>query len=249
MAKKTAPITLPHARFHYIASVIFTCLFAVTYLTLLLPFAQRTLQPTAAAAPTISQVPACTPTSASTPDELGLDGRPMGLSTAQAPTAFYTIHGVTATDIRNQIIRCAPREGDSTAKFTGETSYRLNWQYNITSDGSKCYLSDVRVGLNTQINMPDWQTDPAASARLRSEWQRFTTALMSHEQGHISLDRLYAASFTADLEQLRTSDCAAMNAAVQSLVARDTAKLNNANTAYDAHTNHGATQGAVLPAN
>ncbi len=197
----------------------------------------------------LSTLPTCTPAASTEPNPLLLDSRQNGLSVQIDPTATYHIYGTTADDLRNQIQHCAPgaRSG-SLAEFTAKTSYNLSWQYSEIVRGSSCQLIEPKVGVHIQTTLPGWQASSAATPGLYERWQTFLTGLISHEQGHAALDRLYAAKLTTDLGALGPVDCRLLTSAAKTIVQADVAALNQANTQYDQQTGHGTTQGAVLPA-
>lgn len=193
-------------------------------------------------------VPACTPQVFSTPAPLNLDSADDGLTTQNDPSAYYRIYGDTASELTRQIQRCAPgSDGSASAEFTARTDYRLNWQYSVVQDDAGCHLADIKVGLHTAAAMPLWQPGMSASPGLAGRWQAFYASLLTHEQGHTTLDQNYAAKLLFNLDALGTMSCGDINAAVSSLTSADTGALDQANDAYDVATDHGAAQGAVLP--
>ena len=192
--------------------------------------------------------PACSPVAFGLPSGLDMAGSTAGLHTQIDPPTYYRIYGVTATQLRTQIQQCAPgAQGSASAEFTAQTDYNLTWSYDYTGNGSNCSISNVRVGMHVAMALPSW-TDPGASTNgLAGRWQTFASALTAHESGHVALDLQYAALLQNDLEAVGSVSCANITTVVHNLANRDITLLNQANSAYDAQTNHGATQGAVLP--
>jgi predicted secreted Zn-dependent protease len=217
--------------------------------------ATATPQPSAAgvaAAPQIasvtSPVAACTPIGFPAPSEVDLSNQANGLTAIQEQPTTYQIYGQNAGQLRSQIQACAPgAHGSTSAEFTAETSYRLTWQYSITNLSTSCNVTSVKVGLRTATTLPYWQPTSAATQGLGGRWNSFITALATHEQGHANLDRQYAASLVNDLAAIQNTDCSTINTLINAVISQDVNALNTANDAYDNSTNHGATQGAVLP--
>jgi predicted secreted Zn-dependent protease len=182
------------------------------------------------------------------PDALLLDSRSPGVSIQVDPTATYHIYGNTADDLRSQIQRCAPGgSSTSSAAYTSETSYNLSWQYSVATSGSSCQLIGAKVGVHIITILPDWQATAAASDGLNGRWQSFLTSLISHEQGHAVLDKAYGAKLVQDLNGLGPLPCSQLATTAKAVVQADVDALNAANNTYDAQTDHGASQGAVLP--
>lgn len=217
------------------------------------PAAPAATSPVAgAAAPTPDTPPApsfpnCSPLSFGMPSQLSLANAPVELSVQTDAPTQYQIYGNTASELRTQIRHCAPGASSSTgAEYTGQTSYNLSWQYSV-SVGASCSAQNIKVGVHTAIALPYWQPTGNATSGLAGRWQLFATNLGTHEQGHVMIDKQYAAKLLADLNALGPVDCGSLNSAVNDIVNRDVAALNQTNDTYDAQTNHGATQGAVLP--
>lgn len=188
--------------------------------------------------------PDCTPLSFGTPSQLNLADLPTGLTRVVEPNATYRVYGHAVDAIARQIARCAP--GDGVAAYAGNTSYQLNWQYAYRNIGGACRINDVRVGLHVQTALPRWQASRGDASGLAGSWQQFAANLQMHESGHVALDKQYAAKLLADLQKLPPTSCAALGAAVDRTAATDSAALQRANAAYDAATQHGRNQGAVL---
>lgn len=190
---------------------------------------------------------ACTPdTLPLTPDALDLASAPVGLRQI-ATTHYYHVYGYSAAQIRQQIRRCAPGSGDDAA-FAGETSYDMNWRYDINDNGTgTCSLSNIKVGLHIQITMPLWRASASDTAGLAPTWGAFAAGLNTHEQGHVALDEQYASKTLASLRGLPTSNCAAIQQTANNVTNAMVSLLQHANANYDAATGHGRTQGAIIP--
>jgi len=190
----------------------------------------------------------CTPASYTAPGMLALNTFNSGLSEVTEPTNYYQIYGNTTTDIAQQLTKCAPKiASEDNQDFVGYSSYAINWQYTYLpqADG-RCAIQDVKIGLHLGGVRPTWQQGPSTSAAVAANWQRFITALNTHEDGHIALDRQYAAQLLADLKQQPPTTCASIGSVLDSVIQHDLVALAQANDNYDAQTHHGATQGAVL---
>lgn len=204
---------------------------------------RQTVQATASAA-----VLNCTPLAPATPYQLSLSSASAGLHTQTGAATQYQVYGNTASELRDQIQRCAPgANGSTSAEFTGQTEYSLGWQYTIAANDTGCTLTDVKVSLYTAVILPYWQTPNAAATGLAGRWQAFMTGLTTHEQGHVALDTTYANRILDSLNSLGTQSCDTIDASAKAVAANGATALEQANDSYDTATNHGATQGAVLP--
>lgn len=197
---------------------------------------------------TANITPACTPSAFSAPSALDLTNAAPGPTIQYESNVPYQIYGNTAAQLANQISLCAPRtDGAALAEFTGETAYVLSWQYTTAVSDAGCQPTNIKVGMHIATVLPSWQPTTTASSALQAKWQRFMLALSTHEAGHAALDRQYTITLTHDLNSLPAMNCANIQSAILNIVNRDTAALNQANDTYDTVTNHGASQGAVIP--
>jgi predicted secreted Zn-dependent protease len=194
-----------------------------------------------------ASTPTCTVASFDNPAPVNLASAPTGLSIVNDPVAQYQIYGTTASQLRSQMRKCAPgANGDGGAEFTGQTAYTLTWQYGTTV-GDKCSVANAKVGLHIATILPSWRATSAAKTGLNTRWQGFMTNLTTHEAGHAALDKLYAQQVLNDLRTMPPMDCTKLETIVEHVVDSDVATLNMANANYDTTTDHGATQGAVIP--
>lgn len=193
-------------------------------------------------------IPRCTRIDFGTPSPLSLDNAPTGLSQQNDLPSYYRIYGNTADQIHSQLKNCGPgAAGGTDAEFTGQTDYNLDWQYDMTEYNNVCTLTNIKVGLHTSIAIPYWQPTSSVTTGLSGRWQRFASGLQTHEEGHVSIDKAYAARLVSDLSNLSSMPCDQVASTVHTIASADTAALDYANNDYDVRTNHGATQGAVLP--
>ena len=157
---------------------------------------------------------------------------------AHATMVYYLVGGTTADQVRARIDKRRPAAPDG-SHFDAYThwEYRWNWP---GYGSSRCTLSQARVTVEVTVSFPRWTHPNGAAAGLTAAWARYSKALARHEKGHVD----YAvARYPAVVRAIKTSTCAHADAAA-------TAQLNlirKHDVAYDASTQHGATQGARFP--
>ena len=194
-------------------------------------------------------VPSCNPAAYSLPSRIDLTNQANGLTQVSDPTSYYRIYGNNSDQIESQVRQCAPTtNGSDGAEFAAETSYSLNAQYNWAEDSSGyCRVTGAKVGLHINMILPQWQPNADSEAGLAVSWQTYINNLTTHENGHVAIDKQYAAQLLNDLQAFPAGDCASIADSLKTKVNADIAALDAANDAYDAATNHGATQGAIVP--
>lgn len=198
--------------------------------------------------PTAASVQNCTPANANArPSAINLSSAPQGMSQVIDTPTYYQIFGNTAAQIQTQLRSCAPLRSDGEA-FAGETAYTLTWQYASTNIGDGlCTISNVKIGLHVTMSLPKWSPTTQATSGLATKWQNFISNLSLHENGHATLSTQHANQLLNDLQDHPPTDCATLNTSAQTKAHATLDSLNAANEEYDNHTNHGATQGAILP--
>lgn len=174
-----------------------------------------------------------------------LSMQPTGLTVITRSTTYYDIYGVDGGTVRQQIIDCGPTLGQQ--QFTGDTMYVINWsyQYGLGAQG-RCTVSGAKVELQVAQILPRWH-NLGASQAFANSWQKFMTSLQTHENGHVRLDEQYAAATLRAMQAASSSSCNGFTNQVNATINITLNALAAANNNYDAATDHGATQGAVLP--
>lgn len=187
---------------------------------------------------------ACTGTRFTLPTALDIANSPAGLTKQIDAPTYYQVYGSSMNDLRAAVENCPLRA--AAGNFHAETAYGLNWSYSMTASGSACTLADVRVGVHVTQYFPLFVATATTRSSVSNTWNTYATNLKTHEDGHTAIDIAYAQRITTALQQLTTSNCSTIDQRVQTTVNTYVSELNNANNQYDAQTNHGATQGAVL---
>lgn len=188
--------------------------------------------------------PSCTGTSYGSATGLDLSAIPQGLHIATDEPTYYVVNGSSISDIRNAIQHCSYRAPAGT--YHALTSYNLTWQYSIVVNGTRCSLKDTKVGMHITQLMPALNPNVTLANNDQTSWLNYITSLSAHEDGHVNIDQRYAKKLYTALESIGATDCAAIDATTKATINLYLQKMNDANTAYDAATKHGSTQGALL---
>jgi predicted secreted Zn-dependent protease len=128
--------------------------------------------------------------------------------------------------------------------FIGHTSREIRWRLHWRdTGGGNCRIDDVRVTLHTTIVLPQLGgVDPDRQA----EYTRFYTALRIHENGHYQIEQKMAAALERELAALPEASCAGIEAVANAKGNDIVREFDRKEVQYDAETDHGRTQGAVL---
>lgn len=198
----------------------------------------------AVATPAIETPRACTGNTYALPQPVSLSGAAFGLTKQIDTPTYYTVYGSSVSALRNAVVDCPLRK--AAGAFHATTAYQLNWAYTPVAEKGVCSIKDIKVGLHVNQLMPAFSPGSTVSSEVRSAWDAYSRALQTHENGHTAINTDYAARLTTALQNVGQMDCSTLTRQVQTIIDTHVTMLNTANELYDAQTNHGATQGAVL---
>jgi predicted secreted Zn-dependent protease len=157
---------------------------------------------------------------------------------AHATMVYYAVGGTTPAQIRMQLNARAPASPDG---FHGDAFTRWSFRWTWPGYGSSaCRLSQASVTLHVVVTFPRWTHPKAAAAAVTSAWARYARALARHEQGHVDFA---VAHYPAVVRAIKGATCGSAEAAAE----KQLNVIRRHDVAYDAATQHGATQGARFP--
>ncbi|HSX45959.1 MAG TPA: DUF922 domain-containing protein [Candidatus Saccharimonadia bacterium] len=180
------------------------------------------------------------------PAAISLSPGQNGVSQVVDQPIYYQVYGNTAAQVQAQIKQCS-QVSQSGEDFAAGTYYTMNWLYDYTTDGLTCSIVNVAVGVHVGQVLPDWNPTASSDSGYAAKWRSFMANLQTHENGHRDLDIQYASKIKQDLKGLQGVSCSGIKQAADATANADLAALNWANDNYDAQTDHGQTQGAVIP--
>ena len=156
-------------------------------------------------------------------------------------TTSYTIWGATEAAIRSSLDRRGP------GRFDASTRWAVSYRYRFGVQGGRCVVTSAAVETRIAYLYPRWRVAASAASALRVRWNRHLASLRVHEAGHGRNGRTTGVQAEAALRRVSTSSCATIRQAIVRTVAREIARGQAADRAYDARTGHGASQGARFP--
>ena len=159
---------------------------------------------------------------------------------------YYDVEGVTATELRAEVMAKGPRS--KTGRWmAGYTTWGVSWTYQYHCPKS-CVVTQALTGVQIVMTLPRWKPPSHASPDLKMHWERFLAALRLHEDGHADIAREARDAVRSRLLDLgEFADAGALSAAVQKTGDQTIAEFVQRNTSYDLRTAHGVAQGVMLP--
>jgi len=156
----------------------------------------------------------------------------------------YLLSGRTARELLADLSHHRP----SDERFTGWTRWRLKWRFEPDESGGGCHVAAVDVDLSLTTVMPAWEPPVDADPALVTAWDAYIRALEHHESGHAELAVEAAERIHRSLSALPEShSCASLRTRANEVGQAEVRRLRIENGSFDAHTQHGARQGAVFP--
>lgn len=131
-------------------------------------------------------------------------------------------------------------------EYHARADWNITYRYRNRQAGNACAVESVDTDLKLTLTMPRWIKSPEASADLVSRWDRYLTALRTHENGHLEHGRAANREFRAGAMGLSAPDCGTLDRVVKEHFDRLIATYSERDKEYDRSTGHGRTQGAVF---
>jgi predicted secreted Zn-dependent protease len=169
-----------------------------------------------------------------------------GNSSVTIKEHYYNIYALSAKGLSEEIGKNGvPFEGGRYAAFT---SWYIKWNYKYEQRDGMCYISAVKTTLDVDYTYPKWANKFMASEDLRIKWMEFESALRNHEEGHKDFGVKAAKEIEeAILAVEPTQNCSQLGNLANDAGYEVLRKYQQLELQYDSETDHGRTQGAVLP--
>jgi predicted secreted Zn-dependent protease len=178
------------------------------------------------------------------PENPDLDKFPPGVA-GSTDITYYDIHGRTARELVTQLHELGPKL--PTGAFWAETRSPIRWTWRTKSDrGGRCTLTQVQVLVRSEMTLPRWVPPADTEPGLYASWQKSMAALQTHEIGHKDIAARAAREILQKLNAVSTF-CTGLSADVNRMTDGIIARERTEQSAYDAQTRHGLTQGTAFP--
>lgn len=157
---------------------------------------------------------------------------------------YYDVNGSSASEVRRQMRANGTKWNDGQV-YAALTTWDISYNYGIASENGSYRVDDIRTTIDIHYTLPRWK--PGTTPPENLAWQSYSEKLLEHEVGHGDLAVEGAAAVNkalaglgsfASKDELRREAERAVQAALK--------QLKQVQVAYDDHTRHGETQGAVL---
>lgn len=158
---------------------------------------------------------------------------------------YYDIGGSSVPALWQNIGERGPRLGAT--PWAGHARWNVRWTYDWRLADDLCRVDKASTSLTVTYTLPRWLGRDSAGDELKAKWDRFSKALLQHEQGHGANGRRAAERIGAALRSLPpVATCDALMRTADETARRIIDEEAANDRAYDAATQHGLMQGVVL---
>ncbi|GEM_PF-2090549 len=188
-------------------------------------------------------------------------------------TSTYNVAGAALSDINKEMDKKGPKDPNDGSRYSGSCIATLSLNIGAkdfafeTVKGSSptkvtATFSAGNVSSSCEIVLPKLASNKGLSSAALKEWNRFVTAVETHEDGHVDAYFAEAKAIAGELNDMSASGSGANEKAAQVAAQKALLELakkayggnalrdraNASAKAYDAKTRHGESQKAVLDA-
>lgn len=160
---------------------------------------------------------------------------------------YYTVSGNTAEEIWADIIKKSPVKHKGRL-HVAYTKWNVNWQFWWLDKTNSCEMTRVTTTLDVAYTLPKLKQTSSMPESLISRWEKYNSALFSHEQGHKDLGKKAATDIENAISSMepRTS-CKQLERDANEMGKNIVKKYSRIEQEYDRTTQHGLNTGAVFP--
>ena len=160
---------------------------------------------------------------------------------------YYEIRGETAEQLR-QAMNAQGTVWENGKSYDAFTSWNVTWTFERRTGKEGCYVDSVKTVVRVIHRFPKWKDRFFASNDLQEKWGTYMKALKEHEDGHKDIAVGAAREIEWALAGLDASpNCEEIRIRANALARGILRKYEEQESAYDALTRFGETQGAVFP--
>lgn len=132
----------------------------------------------------------------------------------------YKVSGSTMNALERSLSIHGPRvpglQGRAFAAV--ETTFLHNFE--PVEEGGRCRYSRAgRVGLRSEVILPEWRQRDTASRELQEKWDIISQYALIHEAGHIKISQKYARQLEAAYKRTSAPTCKQLDAKMEDIIA------------------------------
>jgi predicted secreted Zn-dependent protease len=159
-------------------------------------------------------------------------------------TNYYNVTGASIREIYQSFAQARPWKNKS--GMDGQTEWHVEWRFNVAPAANGCRCTFFTTETRITMTLPRWTAPANAPAEVKTNWQRYITALGQHEAGHAQIALDAAAQMERQNRSAEGGDCESLRRTITSQSNATLEEYRRREKEYDERTRHGAAQGATL---
>jgi len=150
---------------------------------------------------------------------------------ARKTISYFDIKGRTADELDAALNQRGPLAMGSSSHHPGATKIRFGGNATYSEANGRCYISDVKVTVDTEIILPRWRDRRNAGKQLSMIWDTLAGDIRRHEDRHVEIARQHARQMERQILALRpAADCDTLQEKANEVTERET-QLHDADQA------------------
>ncbi len=150
---------------------------------------------------------------------------------ARKTISYFDIKGRTADELDAALNQRGPLAMGSSSHHPGATKIRFGGNATYSEANGRCYISDVKVTVDTEIILPRWRDRRSAGKQLSMIWDTLAGDIRRHEDRHVEIARQHARQMERQILALRpAADCDTLQENANEVTERET-QLHDADQA------------------
>ncbi|SCB43505.1 Predicted secreted Zn-dependent protease [Rhizobium multihospitium] len=142
---------------------------------------------------------------------------------ARKSISYFDIKGSTADELDAALNQRGPLAMGSSSHHPGATKIRFGGNATYSEANGRCYISGVKVTVDTEIILPRWRDRRHASKQLSTIWDTLAADIRRHEDRHVEIARQHARQMERQILSLPSaSNCDALQEKANEVTSRET---------------------------
>ncbi|MDE1994676.1 MAG: DUF922 domain-containing protein [Rhizobiaceae bacterium] len=153
----------------------------------------------------------------------GISGTADATVVVRKSFSYFDIKGDSADALDAALNARGPIAMGSSSHHPGATKIRFGGNASYTESNGRCYISGVKVTLDTEIILPRWRDRRHASHELSLIWDTLSADIRRHEERHAEIAREHAQRMEKAILALPPAkDCDTLQAKATEVTTRET---------------------------
>lgn len=153
---------------------------------------------------------------------------------ARKSISYFDIKGSTADELDAALNQSGPLAMGSSSHHPGATKIRFGGNATYSEENGRCYISGVKVTVDTEIILPRWRDRRHANKQLSMIWDTLAADIRRHENRHVEIARQHARQMEQQILSLPSaSDCDALQEKANEVTARETERHDADQARFD----------------